>query len=39
MLSITFTDEDFRGINTDHDNPMVITIEVANYTTMKTLVD
>jgi len=39
MPPITFIDEGFKGIDTDQNDPMVITIEVANYTVMKTLVD
>ena len=34
-----FTDEDFQEIDPDHDVPMVITIEIAEYAVMKTLVD
>jgi len=34
-----FTDEDFQEIDPDHDDPMVITVEIAEYTVMKTLVD
>ena len=34
-----FTDEDFQEIDPDHDDPMVITIEIAMYAVMKTLVD
>jgi len=34
-----FTDEDFQEIDPDHDDPMVITIEIAKYAVMKTLVD
>ncbi|XP_068482612.1 uncharacterized protein [Phaseolus vulgaris] len=34
-----FTDEDFQDIDPDHDDPMVITVEIAEYAIMKTLVD
>ncbi|XP_068483323.1 uncharacterized protein [Phaseolus vulgaris] len=34
-----FTDEDFQEIDPDHDGPMVITVEIAEYAVMKTLVD
>ncbi|XP_068466501.1 uncharacterized protein [Phaseolus vulgaris] len=34
-----FTDEDFQEIDPDHDDPIVITIEIAEYVVMKTLVD
>ncbi|XP_068461731.1 uncharacterized protein [Phaseolus vulgaris] len=34
-----FTDEDFQEIDPDHDDPMVITVEIAEYAVMKTLVD
>ncbi len=34
-----FTDEDFQKIDPDHDDPMVITVEIAKYAVMKTLVD
>jgi len=39
MAPITFTNEDFMGIDTNQDDPMVITIEVANCTILKTLVN
>jgi len=32
-----FTDEDFQEIDPDHDDPMVITIEIVEYVVMKTL--
>ncbi|XP_068498083.1 uncharacterized protein [Phaseolus vulgaris] len=34
-----FTDEDFQEIDPDHGDPMVITVEIAEYAVMKTLVD
>jgi len=34
-----FTDEDFQEIDPDHDDPMVIIVEIAEYAVMKTLVD
>jgi len=34
-----FTNADFRYINPRHDDPMVVTIEVANFVIMKTLID
>jgi len=34
-----FSDEDFCGIDPEHDNPMVIIIEVAKFVVMKTVVD
>ena len=39
MLDITFTDRDFRAIDTQQDDPMVITIDLANCEIRKTLVD
>ena len=36
---ILFTDDDFKIIDTRHDDPMVVTIEVANFVIMKTLID
>jgi len=39
MSPITFTDKDFEGIDPNQDDSMVIIVEVANYTIMKTLVD
>jgi len=39
MSDITFTDKNFRGIDTQQDDPMVITIELANCEVKKTLVD
>jgi len=34
-----FTDEDFEEIDPDHDDPMVITVEIAKYVVMKSFVD
>jgi len=39
MPDITFTDQDFRGIDTRQDDPMVITIDVTNCEVRKTMVD
>jgi len=39
MPPITFTDEDFKAPDPDHDDPMVISIEVAEYGIGKVLVD
>ncbi|XP_020239947.1 uncharacterized protein LOC109818829 [Cajanus cajan] len=36
---ITFTDEDYADINPNQDEPIVISIEVANWTVQKTLID
>ena len=33
------TNADFRNINPRHDDPMVVTIEVANFIIMKNLID
>lgn len=37
--SITFTDDDFVGADPNQDDPMVISVEVANFVVKKTLVD
>jgi len=39
LPQILFTDEDFQEIDLDHDDLMVITVEVSEYVVMKTLVD
>ncbi|XP_068483118.1 uncharacterized protein [Phaseolus vulgaris] len=39
MSPILFTDDDFKIIDTRHDDPMVVTIEVTNFVIMKTLID
>jgi len=36
---ITFTSKDFQNIDPNQDDPMVITVEVAGFVVMKTLVD
>ena len=37
--AITFTDEDIERIHHPHDDAIVITLLIANYTTKKVLVD
>jgi len=39
MPHITFTDEDFKGVDPSQDEPMVISVDIDNFTIMKTLVD
>ena len=39
MSPITFTNDDFKAPDPDHDDPMVISIEVAEYGIGKVLVD
>ena len=39
MPPITFTDEDFKAPDPDHDDLMVISIKVAEYGIRKVLVD
>lgn len=39
MPLISFTDADFKAIDSTQDNPMVITIEIENFAMMKTPVD
>jgi len=39
MPPITFTDEDFKGIDPTQDDPMVISVDIDNFTIKKTLVD
>jgi len=36
---MTFTDEDFQDIDSNQDDPIVITVEITNFVVMKTLVD
>ena len=36
---MVFTHEDFRRIDPEQDDPMMITVEIEEYTVMKTLVD
>ncbi|XP_020205193.1 uncharacterized protein LOC109790452 [Cajanus cajan] len=39
LPTITFTENDFRGIDPDQDDPMVISVEIHNCVMRKTLVD
>lgn len=39
MSSITFTEDDFKTIDSDHVDPMVVTIGVANFAIMRAPVD
>ncbi|XP_047182169.1 uncharacterized protein LOC124848525 [Vigna umbellata] len=39
MPPITFTNEDFHALDPDHDDPMVITAEIARYSISKVLID
>jgi len=39
MSPITFTDDDFKVPDPNHDDPMVISIEVAEYGIDKVLID
>jgi len=39
MPPITFTNEDFKGVNPSQDDPMVISVDIDNFTIMKMLVD
>jgi len=39
MPHITFTDEDFKGVDPSLDDPMVISVNINKLTIMKTLVD
>jgi len=39
MPPITFTDDDFHGIDHQQDDPMVITVELENYAVKKVLID
>jgi len=39
MPPITFTDKDFKGIDPTQDNPMVISVDIDNFTINKALVD
>lgn len=39
MLPITFTTKDFKAIDPVKDDPMVISVEIANSIVKKTLVD
>jgi len=39
MSLITFTDEDFKGVDPSQDDIMVISVDIFKFTIMKTLVD
>jgi len=39
MPPITFTDKDLKGIDPSQDDPMVISVDIDNFTIKKTLVD
>jgi len=39
MPPFTFTDEDFKGIDPLHEDPMVIMVDIGNLSTMKMLMD
>ncbi|XP_027338146.1 uncharacterized protein LOC113852091 [Abrus precatorius] len=39
ILPITFTDEDFQGVDPIQDDPMVISVDILNCTVRKTLID
>jgi len=39
MPPIIFTDDDFHDRDHQQDDPMVITVEIENYTVKKVLVD
>jgi len=39
MPPITFTDEDFKGVDYRQDDPMVISVDINRFTIRKTLVD
>ena len=39
MPPITFTDDDFKGVDPSQDDQMVISVDIDNFTIMKTLVD
>ena len=39
MPPITFTDKDFKGIDPTQDDPMVISVDIDNFTIKKALVD
>jgi len=39
MPPIVFTNDDFHGLDHQQDDPMVITVEIENYTIKKVLVD
>ena len=39
MPPITFTDDDFHGLDHQQDDPMVITVNLENYVVKKVLID
>ena len=39
MPPITFTNDDFHGVDHQQDDPMVITVELENYAVKKVLID
>jgi len=39
MPPITFRDDDFQAIDPQHDDPMVISVEIEDFAVRKTLVD
>jgi len=39
MPPITFTGDDFQGLDHQEDDPMIITVEIENYVVKKVLVD
>jgi len=39
MPPITFSDSDFRGVDPNQDDPVVITIELENFVVKKVLID
>jgi len=39
MSPITFTDEDFRGVDPSQDDPMVVSVDIDRFTIMKTWID
>jgi len=39
MLPMTFTDDDFKGIDPSQEDLMVITVNIDNFSIMKMLVD
>ena len=39
MPPITFTDDDFKGVDYRQDKPMVISVDIDRFTIRKTLVD
>lgn len=38
MPHLTFTDANFQGVDPDQDDPMVITVEIENFSIKKVLV-